>query len=62
MFCLEPDFISDLIGVRWCGLCCLVQGFSRLLPFVRCLFGSVVDELDGGWWIRKFRRGFGGIP
>jgi hypothetical protein len=62
VFCLEPDFISGLIGVRWGGPCCLVQGFFRLLPFLRCLSGSIVNELDGGWWIREFCCSFGGVP
>ena len=60
--CFEPDFISDLIRVRWYGSCCLVQGFFCLLPFLRCLSGSIVDELDGGWWIREFCRYSGGVP
>jgi hypothetical protein len=62
MLRFEPDLVSDLIGVRWCGSCCLVQGFLRLLPFLRCLSGSVVDKLDGGWWIREFHRDSGGVP
>ena len=62
VFCFEPDLVSDLIGVRWCGSCCFVQGFFCLLPFLRCLSGSIIDELDGGWWIREFRRDLGGIP
>ena len=62
VFCLEPDFVSDLIGVRWCGSCCLVQSFFRLLPFLRCLSGPVIDELDCGWWIREFHRDSRGVP
>ena len=62
VFRFEPDLVSDLIGVRWCDSCCLVQGFFRLLPFLRRLSGSIIDELDGGWWIREFRRDFGGVP
>ena len=62
VFCFEPDLVSDLIRVRWCGSCCLVQGFFRLFPFLRCLSGSIVDKLDGGWWIREFHRDFGGVP
>ena len=62
VFCFEPDLVSDLIGVRWHGSCCLVQGFFCLLPFLRCLSGSVVDELDCGWWIRKFHRNSRGVP
>ena len=62
VFGFEPDFVFDLIRVRWCGSCCLVQGFFCLLPFLRCLFGSVVDELDGGWWIGEFCRDSGGVP
>ena len=56
VFCFEPDFVSDLIRVRWDGSCCLVQGFFRLLPFLRRLFGSVIEKLDRGWWIREFCR------
>ena len=62
MFRFEPDFISSLIRVRWYRSCCLIQGFFRLLPFLRCLFGSIVDKLDGGWWIREFHRDSRGVP
>ena len=62
VFCFEPDLVSDLIGVRWCGSCCFVQGFFCLFPLLRCLFGSIIDELDGSWWIREFHRDFGGVP
>ena len=58
----EPDFVSSLIRVRWCGSCCLVQSFFCLLPFLRCLSGSFIDKLDGGWWIREFHCNFGGVP
>ena len=61
VFCFEPDLVSDLIGVRWCRLCCLVQRFFCLLPFLRCLSGPIVDELDSGWWIREFHRDLGGV-
>ena len=61
VFCFEPDFISDLIGVRWRGSCCFVQGFLRLLPFLRCLSGPIIDELDCGWWIREFYCDLRGI-
>ena len=60
--CFEPDFISDLIRVRWYGSCCLVQGFFCLLPLLRRLSGSIVNKLDRGWWIREFHCDFGGIP
>ena len=62
VLCFEPDFISDLIGVRWCGSGCFVQGFFCLLPFLRCLSGSIIDKLDGGWWIREFHCDSGGVP
>ena len=62
MFCFEPDFISDLIGVRWCGSCRLIQGFLRLLPFLRRLSGSIINELNCGWWIREFHRNSRGVP
>ena len=62
VFRFEPDLISGLVGVRWCGSCCLVQGFFRLLPFLRCLSGSVIDKLDSGWWIREFHCDSGGVP
>ena len=62
MFCFEPDLISSLIRVRWYRSCCLVQGFFCLLPFLRCLSGSVINELDGGWWIREFRCDSRGVP
>ena len=62
VFCFEPDFISGLIRVRWCGSCCLVQGFFRLLPFLHCLPSPVINKLDRGWWIRDFCRDSGGIP
>ena len=62
VFRFEPDLVPDLIGVRWCGSRSFVQGFFCLLPFLRCLFGSIVDELDGGWWIREFHRDSGGVP
>ena len=62
VFCFEPDFISDLIRVRWYGSRCLVQGFFCLLPFLRCLSGSIVDKLDCGWWIGEFHRDSGGVP
>ena len=61
VFHFEPDFISDLIGVRWRSSCCFIQGFLRLFPLLRCLSGSVIDELNGGWWIREFYRGLRGI-
>ena len=61
VFCFEPDFISGLIGVRWCGSCCLVQGFFCLLSFLRCLSSPVIDKLDRGWWIREFHRDSGGV-
>ena len=62
VFCFEPDFVSDLMGVRWCGSCCLIQGFFRLLLFLRRLSSPVVDKLDGGWWIREFYCDSGGVP
>ena len=62
VFRFEPDLVSNLIRVRWCGSCCLVQGFFRLLPFFRCLSCSIVEELNGGWWIREFHCDSGGVP
>ena len=58
----EPDFISDLIRVRWYGSCCLVQGFFRLFPLLRRLSSPVIDKLDRGWWIREFHCDSRGIP
>ena len=54
VFCFEPDFVSDLIRVRWYGSCHLVQGFFCLLPLFRRLSSPIVDKLDCGWWIREF--------
>ena len=62
VFCFEPDFISDLIGVRWYGSCCFVQGFFRLFSFLRCFSRPIVYKLHGGWWIREFHRDSGGVP
>ena len=62
VFCFEPDLVSDLIGVRWCCSCCLVQGFFGLLPFLRRLSRPIINELDGGWRIREFHHDLGGIP
>ena len=61
MLRFEPDLVSYLIGVRWYGSCCLVQCFFCLLPFLRCLFSLIVNELNRGWWIREFHRDFGGV-
>ena len=62
VFCFEPDFVSDLIRIRWGRSCCLVQCFFCLFPFFRCLSSPIVDELDCGWWIREFYCDFGGVP
>ena len=61
VFCFEPDFISNLVRVRWYGSCCLVQGFFRLFPFLRRLSSPVVDKLDRGWRIREFHCDSRGI-
>jgi hypothetical protein len=61
VFRFEPDLVSDLIGVRWYGSCCLVQGFFCLLLFLRRLSGSVINELDRGWWIRELHRDSRGV-